>query len=122
VTDDDLKSHHLLLIGRPQANRVVDRFRTALPVTFGSGSFRVLHEDYAHPGSAVIAAAENPLNGRFSLVVLAGLGPDSTWHMPDRLLRGGARAEVLVLPNKGTPRGVVVPPRALVHEFPTDAE
>src|SRR5207253_7810071 len=78
VTDADLKSHHLLLIGRPDSNALVARFRGALPVTLGSRSFAVRGEVYARPGSAVIAAAENPVNKRFALVVIAGLGAAST--------------------------------------------
>ena len=118
VSDEDLKSHHLLLIGRPDSNALVERFQKALPVTFGSRSFAVCHETYAHPGSAVIAASVNPLNPRFSLVVLAGLSAESTFRAPAALLKGGqVPAEVLVLPNGGKPRSLVVPARALVKEF-----
>jgi hypothetical protein len=120
VTENDLKSHHLLLIGRPDSNPLVRRFRDALPIAFGSRSFTVRGETYAHPGSAVIAAAENPLNPRFALVVLAGLGTDSTLHAPPVLLtRGQSGAEVLVLPNKGKPRALVVPARDLARELGT---
>lgn len=118
VTEDDLKSHHLLLIGRPDSNALVERFRKSLPVTFGSRSFTVRHETYAHAGSAVIAAGENPRNPRYSLVVLAGLSAESTFHTPTALLKSAhAAAEVLVLPNKGKPQSLVVPARELVREF-----
>ncbi len=63
ATDDDLESHHLLLIGRPDTNAVVARFQGALPVTFGPRSFAVGSDVYAHAGSALLAAAENPLTG-----------------------------------------------------------
>ena len=39
VSEDDLRSHHLLLVGRPDSNRVVERFRASLPVGFGRRSF-----------------------------------------------------------------------------------
>ena len=61
VTDDDLKGHHLPLIGRPDSNRLVARFREALPVRFGPQSFEVRGKAYAHPETAVLLAAENPL-------------------------------------------------------------
>src|SRR5260370_22897040 len=35
LTSDDLKNNHLLLIGRPDSNRVVERMAKSLPVTFG---------------------------------------------------------------------------------------
>jgi hypothetical protein len=119
VTEDDLKSHHLLLVGRPDSNRVIERFRGGLPVAFGSRSFAVGREAFGHPGSAVVAAAENPLNGRYSVVVLAGLDGDSTLHAPAALLHRNQRAaEVLVLPHGGKPRALVVPARDLVRELP----
>src|SRR5262249_12617277 len=63
VSADDLKSNHLLLIGRPNSNGIVKRFEKSLPVRFGSASFSI----FAHPRSAVIAATENPTNRRFSV-------------------------------------------------------
>ncbi len=118
VTDDDLKVHHLLLIGRPDSNRVVERFRAALPIAFGSRSFVVQQEAYAHPGSAVIAAAENPLNKRYSLVVFAGLSAEATLLAPPALLKKEQSAgEVLVLPHDGKTRTLVIAAKELVREF-----
>jgi hypothetical protein len=116
VTDSEVKTHHVILIGRPDSNSLVERFRSALPVKFGSRSFVVRHDTYAHPGSAVVVAAENPLNPRYGLVVLAGLSAESTWHAAPALLRHGkAGAEVLVLPRTGHPRTLVLPAAELVR-------
>jgi hypothetical protein len=116
VTSADLKTHHLILIGRPDSNALVERFRSSLPITFGSRSFVVRQETYAHPGSAVIVAADNPLNNRYGLVVLAGLSAESTWHAPAALLRDGkAGAEVLVVPHQGSARCLVLPAQDLVR-------
>jgi hypothetical protein len=123
VAEPELKTHHLLLIGRPDSNALVNRFRAALPVRFGSRSFQVRGDNYAHAGSAVIAAAENPLNSRFSIVVLAGLGAESTLQAP-ALFRNRSQqsAEVMILPNKGKAHGLVVPAADLVRELgPTKA-
>ena len=118
VTDQDLGDHHLLLVGRPDSNSVAARFRLALPVTFGSRSFVVGRQTYAHPGSAVIAAADNPLNRRYSLVVVAGLSAEATLQAaPVLMVREQKRAEVLVLPHRGRVRALVLPARELVHEF-----
>jgi len=104
-----LKANHLLLVGRPDSNSVVERFREALPITFGSRSFVVRGKTYAHPGSAIIAAAENPLHKCYSLVVVAGLSAESTWHAPAKLLRRGYPApEVLVLPGSGAAQALVI--------------
>lgn len=109
VSDDDLKGRNLLLIGRPDTNLLVQRFRDKLPVTFGSRSFIVGQEAFAHARSAVFAAAENPLNPRYSLVVIAGLGPHATWKAAPQLVGHNIRAaEVVVLPNGARPRALVV--------------
>jgi hypothetical protein len=81
VTDADLASHHLLLVGRPATNKLAARFADLLPVRFGANSFQVRGELYNQPDSAVVAAAENPLNHRFSLVAIAGLSALATYQM-----------------------------------------
>jgi hypothetical protein len=117
ISEEALKSHHLLLIGRPDTNAVVKRFAKALPIAFGSGSFAVRQEIYAHPDSAVIAAAENPANKRFSLVVLAGLSAASTQSaVPVFAGHAERAAEVMILPHGSGQRLLVVPAKDLVCE------
>jgi hypothetical protein len=108
TTDADLKNRHLLLIGRPETNSVIARFRTALPVTLGRQSFTVRGETYAHALSGVLAAAENPLNPRYSIVVAAGLSAASTLRIAPQLGRGGMTAEVVVYPQGAAAKGLVV--------------
>jgi hypothetical protein len=118
VTAADLKNHHLLLIGRPDSNAIVARFRDALPVTFGSRSFEVAGEAYAHPESAVLAAAENPLNRRYSVVVVAGLSGLATLRAAPKFEAGSLSfAEVVVLPYKQEERALVVPAKELILEL-----
>jgi hypothetical protein len=78
VTEDDIRGHHILLVGRPECSQLVERFASSLPVTFGPRSFVVRGQTYASPGSAVIAATANPQDARFSLICIAGLSPDAT--------------------------------------------
>jgi hypothetical protein len=107
--DDDLRDHHLLLIGRPDTNRVVERFRGAWPVTFGWRSFTVRGETYANAGSAVITAAANPLNARYSATVLAGLGAEATTLTADAIYqKEGQGANLLILPHGGKKKAIVV--------------
>jgi hypothetical protein len=116
TTDEDLKSNHILLIGRPDSNRLVGRFQNAFPVKFGPRSFTVDTEAYGHAGSALIAAAPNPLNPRYSAVLLAGLSAESTWHTPENLFAGQS-AEVLVFPANGKSKALVIPRPELVRNF-----
>jgi hypothetical protein len=116
VTEDEMKSHHLVLIGRPDSNCLVEKFRKAWPIAFGKRSFVVAGDTFAHAGSAVVAAAENPMNPRYSVVVLAGLGAEATWHTPHHLMRMG-RGEVLLLPHGMPAQSLVLPARELVYEL-----
>jgi hypothetical protein len=109
VTAEDTGKNHLLLIGRPDSNRVVGRVAGALPVAFGSRSFVVRGEAYAHANSAVIAAAPNPEDPRYSVVVVAGNGAYATWRAAPRL-PALQPAEVVVLPDGGPAKPLTVPP------------
>jgi len=79
VKEADLNSRHLVLVGRPATNKIAARTCDNLSVSFTPGSFTVRGKTYSHPDSAVIAAGENPLNSRYSVVIYAGLGAKSTW-------------------------------------------
>jgi hypothetical protein len=115
VSEADLKTHHILLIGRPSSNGLAARFCKVLPITFGSGSFVVRGKTYANAGSAVVAAASNPLNPRYSLVVVAGLSAESTRSAPGFMRRGARPAEVLVLPQGEQALALVVSGRKMVR-------
>ncbi len=109
VTESELKTHHLLLIGRPDCSAVVRRFQASLPVEFGQRSFVVRGDAYAHAGSGIIVAAENPANRRYSMVVLAGLSAEATTKLPAALLKKDQQAaEAIVLPHGGAAKLLVL--------------
>lgn len=115
TTDDDLKSHHLLVIGRPATNLVAAKCTSTLPVRFGAASFELRGETYAHSDSAVVCAGDSPFSTRYEVVVYAGLGARATRHaiesLPDR---GGEPAEILLLPAWQKPRRLcIAPPKAV---------
>ncbi len=117
VTEEQLKNHHVLLVGRPSANRIAERFRKAFPIRFGEQSFEVDGDFYAHPKSAVIAAGTNPLNPRYSAVVVAGLRALSTYRAASKLGFEDFGAEVKVLPHGERAKKLVVPSPELIHVF-----
>ena len=100
VSDDDLKNHHLLLIGRPATNAVTAKLADGLTIRFGDCSFTVRGETYAHADSTVIAAGRNRLNDRYSIVVYAGLGARATRACIENIPnRAGEPAEILLIPH-----------------------
>jgi hypothetical protein len=110
VKNEDLKGHHLFLIGRPDSNAIVGRLAKEVPVTFGPASFVVRGKTYAHPASAVIAAGSNPMNPRYSVVLFAGLSAEATWRcVLSATGRFGQASQVLLLPDGGRPQRLVVP-------------
>jgi len=114
VTDGELKTHYILLIGRPDSNALVKRFEKNLPITFGHRSFVVRGKTYAHPDSAVIFACENPLDKNHSMIVVAGLSAASTLSAAPKMMNHGNRpAEVKVLPHGGSEQLLVHPPDLL---------
>ena len=108
TTENDLKKNHVILVGRPDCNRLTAQYRDALPIKFGQQSFTVRDQAYAHQGSAVVVAAENPLNRRYSLVVLAGLNGSSTLHTATQFMQQDHQGEVVVYPNGGAAHALVV--------------
>jgi hypothetical protein len=110
VTDKEMAGHHLLLVGRPSTNRITERFADRLPVTFGKDSAVVRGKAYAHAGTALLVAAESPLDRRCSVVVVAGLGAASTHAASSRFSdRGLPAGEVVILRRGKTPHALVVP-------------
>ncbi len=111
VTADELKNHHLLLIGRPATNSLTSACASVLPVKFGPASFTVRDELYAHADSALIVAGSNPHNPRYSAVVYAGLGARATWRLihaiPDKD-DDSRSAEVFLIPAGGSPKWLCV--------------
>jgi hypothetical protein len=117
VTDGDLKKHHLLLIGRPDSNALVARFKDSLPIAFGSKSFTAGAETYAHMDSAVIAAGENPLNPRYSVVVIAGLSAGSTLRTAPMLAQGAEGADVMLYAHGKEAKAILPPLPELTKEL-----
>jgi hypothetical protein len=118
ITDAELKGHHLLLIGRPDSNKALQKLAPALPITFGPRSFALHNEAYAHMGSAVIAAAENPANKRYSVVVLAGLSAEATTKLPPVLLKKDQQQAEVFVYSGGSAKPRVAPAKELVRELP----
>ena len=108
VTEDDWKAHHVLLVGRPDANAAASKASRSLPVAFGPASFTLRGDTYAHPGTALIAAGENPVNPRFEVVLFAGLGADSTWRVVENVgSRRGSHPEVVLIAEGSPARDLV---------------
>jgi hypothetical protein len=115
ITDDDLRGHHILLIGRPDCSDLIERLSPSLPVTFGPRSFIARGQTYANAESAVIAAAANPMDGRFEIVCIAGLSPSATVRAA-RSLSAHWPAPLTVFPANESPKNLVPPAPDLARD------
>jgi hypothetical protein len=110
ASDEDLKTHHLILIGRPHANLVTRRMAAALPVSFGADSFSVRADTYANCMSAVLAAGVNPMNTHLSINVIAGnSGAATLAHASEKTGKAGHGPEVLICDASGKTTSLVSP-------------
>jgi Phospholipase B/S-layer like family, C-terminal region len=118
VTEQDLANHHLLLIGRPTNNSLVQRFQDILPATFGTHSFEIRGTVYAHAESAIIMAINNPLNPRYSVVTIAGLNGLATLQVMSKFEDNSlSYTQIAVLPHEQTEVDLVSPTPELMQEI-----
>ncbi|HEX3146541.1 MAG TPA: C45 family autoproteolytic acyltransferase/hydrolase [Gemmataceae bacterium] len=100
---------HVLLIGGPTTNKLADRWRESFAIKFGPASFQAGAETYAHAGSAVVAAGENPLDRAHCAILIAGLSAEATRFALEFALNHGVRAgNLLVIPYQAKARSLVV--------------
>jgi hypothetical protein len=109
VNEENLRSAHVVLVGRPSTNKTAKQFAGSLPVTFGPGSVHVGHDHYAHEGTALVAATTNPLAARYSVVLLGGLSADATYRACSRAQF--PEVEVMVVYANGKTRQVALSTR-----------
>jgi hypothetical protein len=109
VTDNDVRSHHVLLVGRPESNAAMAGLVTELPVMFGTTSFTAAGDTFGHASSAVISAGPNPKNRRYEVVAFSGNGAEATWRCVESLPgRHDEASNLLILPVGSQPRPLVV--------------
>jgi len=118
ATDDELRNHHVVLLGHPGNNALAARFRNDIPVAFGPHSFSIRGTTYAHPDTSVMVAATNPLNRRFSLVLFAALGTRATVDFIRKLDEENISYSPLVLlPAGQTSHNMVLCPKEFCREI-----
>ncbi len=101
--DAACRGHHLLVIGRPATNRLAARLADRLPLKFGTASFQLAGKTYANEETGVVAVGANPLDGRYSLAIAAGLGVNATARSARALGGEGDRAGDVLLLEAGQP-------------------
>jgi hypothetical protein len=112
ITTEERNRNHLLLIGRPETNRIADELKNGNLVRWSSGSFTIRGETWVNANSAVIYAVPNGKSSDRSAVVIAGLGAAATRDAAVKFTSQLKRAATaVVLAANGSPRNFVLVPR-----------
>lgn len=73
VSENELRSHNLLLFGRPQSNEIVATFADSLPIRLSASSIFYQGREYKGDTIGLMMAAANPSNVEKYIFIKAGL-------------------------------------------------
>ena len=86
VNDADLKSKCVVLIGRPEANKITQQFKDSFPIKFDEDKFTWQGVTYEQASQGVAQIVENPNNAQNLMIMYAGLSGESTQKFCDLYL------------------------------------
>jgi len=95
VNEADLKAKCVVLIGRPETNKVAQQCKDILPVEFDGGRFTWQETTYDQPTQGVAQVVENPNDAQGLMMMYAGLSPKATLKFCDLYLYD-ARASFVI--------------------------
>ena len=72
LTDDDLRTHDVIFVGRPESNSALAQWQQHIGFNSSGALFRVAGQDHASETESVAFAAANPLDPRHMVLILEG--------------------------------------------------
>ena len=72
VTDEDLRQHDVVFVGRPEANSALADWSARLGLDYRENVFRLDGQPHASERDALLLAARNPLEQTHMVLVVAG--------------------------------------------------
>ena len=72
VTNDELRAHDVVFIGRPESNSALASLAPGIGVDYANALFRINGKAHAHGREALLYAAPNPLDRKRMVLVMAG--------------------------------------------------
>jgi hypothetical protein len=81
VSDDGLRSHDVIFVGRAETNSALAAWTGKIGLESDGGLFRIAGKDHASETEALAFAATNPLDRHHMVLVLAGNNALETVHM-----------------------------------------
>jgi len=83
VNDEDLDSECLVFFGRPETNKIAQRFKDNFPIKFNGNKFTWQGVVYDRPTQGVAQIVENPNGPQSLLIMYAGSSPEATQKFCD---------------------------------------
>ncbi|NQT04158.1 MAG: hypothetical protein HQ580_19185 [Planctomycetes bacterium] len=105
VNEADLKTKCVVLIGRPETNKVAQQFKDIFPMKFDGGKFTWQGTTYDQPTQGVAQVVENPNNAQGLMMMYAGLSPEATLKFCDLYLYDAKASFVVFDADKELLRG-----------------
>ena len=105
VNDADLKTKCVVLIGRPETNKIAQQFKDAFPIGFDKNTFTWQGVTYAKSTQAVAQIVENPGAAHNLIIMHAGLSPEATREFPFSYLRNAHGSYIIFEGEKQLLRG-----------------
>jgi len=72
LTDDELKGHDVIFVGRPEGNSALASIASKIGLDYSAAMFRVNGKPQAYERAALVLAAPNPLDKHRMVLVMAG--------------------------------------------------
>lgn len=84
LTMDEISSHDLLIMGSPEDNSFIERFKEKIPIRFGRGFFEWNGKLFSSPDDGLFLAISNPLNKRRIWYIFIANSALELYHMTKR--------------------------------------
>jgi hypothetical protein len=97
VNEADLKTKCIILIGRPETNRIAREFRDTFPIKFHGAKLTWQGITYDKETQAVAQIVQNPRDASSLIIMNAGLSPEATRKFPVLyLFKGGGNNSYII--------------------------
>ena len=78
ATDEELRTHDVIFVGRPETNSALADFRYRLNLSYEGAAFKLNGSEHGSENDGLMLAATNPLNEQHMVLVIAGNSPIET--------------------------------------------
>jgi len=109
VSEEDLRGHDVVFVGRPEANSALSAWRRKVALDYDGAEFRVNGKSHASEREGIVFAAANPVDPAHMVLMIAGNDALRTVKLTRRT-NDWRPAEYMLFEDGGTPEFGFVKP------------